>query len=423
MKKQYRIINKGKGVLNIQKENLEPVHQPIPELIELKNYIDAQLDLINVPDTVLKSGDIDIVLLNVLIDADEFEWRINKIEFLNPPAVLAGKLILNAATPGYFRFDLLVGKNDGTYGIKEGEEDIAVAEVPIADAGTIALSIIGIQGDTIIDVTPPDLSGFLEKGTYVGTAETLNTDIQNRILISNIYNALDYAIAGKVLDARQGKVLKDDLDVLYSLLSAKESAANKTNIVIGNEASTSLYLNILGAVTYFQQKLTDITLGNLIVALSNKTALVDTDTTLLSDSADSGKAKEVSWLNVYNYISSKIVDTETYACSDEVSALNVGLVITFRMPYHMTLSNVKISLNTAPTITKLIVDIRKGGVSIFSTLLSVDTGQTTSVGASVPAVISNNDLVNDSVITIYVTQIGSGVAGTGLKVTLLGKKL
>jgi hypothetical protein len=93
------------------------------------------------------------------------------------------------------------------------------------------------------------------------------------------------------------------------------------------------------------------------------------------------------------------------------------------MPFTMILSNIKLSLNNAPTITKLIVDIKENGISIFSTLISADIGQTTSVGASVPAVMADTTLTDDSVITIITTQIGSGATGKGLKVSFLGKKI
>jgi hypothetical protein len=111
------------------------------------------------------------------------------------------------------------------------------------------------------------------------------------------------------------------------------------------------------------------------------------------------------------------------ACSDEVSDLTIGTLITFRIPFGITLTGVRLSINTAPTVTKIIVDIKKAGVSIFSTLASIDIGATTSVGASVPAVISTTNLPDDSVISINTTQVGSGAAGKGLKVTLLGKRI
>jgi hypothetical protein len=112
-----------------------------------------------------------------------------------------------------------------------------------------------------------------------------------------------------------------------------------------------------------------------------------------------------------------------YACSDEFSPLMVGDVITFRVPFAMTLSEVRTSLNTAPTVSSLIVNVKENGVSIFSTLLSIDATEKTSVTAAVPAVISDVNLANDSEIIVSVTQIGSGVAGAGLKILFIGKKV
>lgn len=179
---------------------------------------------------------------------------------------------------------------------------------------------------------------------------------------------------------------------------------------------------LVTAVGLKQDILTDTLLGNLINSLGTKSVPADADTTVLSDSADSNKAKRISFLSLFNYIKSKSDTEVSYACSDEASELAVGTLITFRMPYAMTLSQIKLSLNVAPTVSKVIVDIKENGASIFSTLASVDTGSTTSVGASVPAVISDVNLANDSIITISTTQVGSGSAGKGLKVTFIGRR-
>jgi hypothetical protein len=112
-----------------------------------------------------------------------------------------------------------------------------------------------------------------------------------------------------------------------------------------------------------------------------------------------------------------------YACSDESSALAIGTLITFRAPYAMTLSSIRISLNTAPTVSSLIVDVKESGVSIFSTLLSIDATEKTSVTAAIPAVISDVNLADDAELTVHITQIGSGVAGAGLKILFIGNRV
>jgi hypothetical protein len=109
------------------------------------------------------------------------------------------------------------------------------------------------------------------------------------------------------------------------------------------------------------------------------------------------------------------------ASSDETTALTAGTAkLTFRMPYAMTLSAVRASVNTAPTGSTLIVDINEGGTTILSTKLSIDASAKTSVGAASAAVISDAALADNAEITIDLDQVGSTIAGAGLKVTLIG---
>ncbi len=109
------------------------------------------------------------------------------------------------------------------------------------------------------------------------------------------------------------------------------------------------------------------------------------------------------------------------ACSDETTALTTGTAkVTFRMPYAMTLTGVKASVTTAPTGAALTVDINEGGASILSTKITIDASETTSATAATPPVISDSSLAADAEITIDIDTVGSTVAGTGLKVTLLG---
>jgi hypothetical protein len=109
------------------------------------------------------------------------------------------------------------------------------------------------------------------------------------------------------------------------------------------------------------------------------------------------------------------------ACSDETTDLATGTaVVTFRMPYAMTLTAVRASVTTAPTGSTLVVDINEAGSSVLSTEISIDDGEKTSTTAATPPVISDSALADDAEITIDIDQVGSTVAGTGLKVVLIG---
>lgn len=109
------------------------------------------------------------------------------------------------------------------------------------------------------------------------------------------------------------------------------------------------------------------------------------------------------------------------ACSDESTPLAAGAAkVTFRMPYGMTLTDVRASLTTAQgSGSVLTVDVNKEGTSILSTKLTIDNGEKTSKTAQAAAVISDSSAPDDAEITVDIDQIGNGTA-TGLKVTLIG---
>ena len=113
----------------------------------------------------------------------------------------------------------------------------------------------------------------------------------------------------------------------------------------------------------------------------------------------------------------------TYPVGDETTALTTGMgKLTVRLPFAMTVTAVRASVTTAPTDAALTVDINEGGTSILSTEITIDSGEKTSTTAAVPAVISDSALADDAEIRIDIDQVGSTIAGAGLKVTLIGTR-
>mgnify|MGYP003635229170 CR=1 FL=1 len=112
-------------------------------------------------------------------------------------------------------------------------------------------------------------------------------------------------------------------------------------------------------------------------------------------------------------------------CTDEVTDITTGTaVMTFRMPHGMILSEVRASVNIAPSGSTIIVDINQSGTTIMNTnKLSIDVNEKTSKTAEVPAVITTTILNDDNEITIDIDQVGSIISGTGLKVTLIGLRV
>ena len=111
-----------------------------------------------------------------------------------------------------------------------------------------------------------------------------------------------------------------------------------------------------------------------------------------------------------------------FALSDETTALTTGTAkLSVRMPYAFTLTAVRANVVTAPTGAAIIVDINEGDAftTILSTKITIDATEKTSTTATAP-VISDTTIADDALITFDIDQIGSVIAGAGLKVSLIG---
>ena len=115
-----------------------------------------------------------------------------------------------------------------------------------------------------------------------------------------------------------------------------------------------------------------------------------------------------------------------FAVSDESTALTTGTgKLTFRMPYAMTLfagvSGIKASLTTAGSTSGVTtIGVNEAGSTILSTKLTIDSGETTSVTAATPPVISDTALAADAIITVDIDGLSGGATEAGLKITLIG---
>lgn len=112
------------------------------------------------------------------------------------------------------------------------------------------------------------------------------------------------------------------------------------------------------------------------------------------------------------------------AASDETTSLTTGTAkVTFRMPYAFTVTAVRMSVATAATGASLLtVDINEGGTTILSTKLTTDASEKTSTTAATAAVISDSSLADDAEMTVDIDQVGSTIAGAGLKVCIIGRQ-
>jgi len=111
------------------------------------------------------------------------------------------------------------------------------------------------------------------------------------------------------------------------------------------------------------------------------------------------------------------------AASDETTAITTGTgKVTFRMPHAMTLTSVRASVTTAPTGASIIIDINEAGSTIMTTnKLVIDATEKTST-TGVAHTLTDTALADDAEIIIDFDQVGSSVAGAGVKIWLIGTR-
>jgi hypothetical protein len=109
-----------------------------------------------------------------------------------------------------------------------------------------------------------------------------------------------------------------------------------------------------------------------------------------------------------------------FALSDETTALTTGTKLTWYPPYAVTLALVYASVTTAPTDATLIVDIHLNGTTIMTTdKIEIETTEFHSSDAATQPALTTTAVAQFDKVEIIVDQIGSSVAGAGLKCYLL----
>lgn len=111
-----------------------------------------------------------------------------------------------------------------------------------------------------------------------------------------------------------------------------------------------------------------------------------------------------------------------FAVSDEVTALTAGTnkITLHWLHQNVTITEIQAGLSTVQTSgSRLTIDVKKNGVSMFSTLLSFDNAEDTTLTSSILPVLASTAIAKGDKITVDITQIGDGSA-KGLKIYVMG---
>lgn len=166
---------------------------------------------------------------------------------------------------------------------------------------------------------------------------------------------------------------------------------------------------------------TDLTTKGDLHGYSTENIRVGVGTNDYVLTADSTNSLGVAYKDVGTLSGAKLAFI--VAASDETTALTTGDdKVQFRMPFAFTVTEVRASVNTAPTGAAISVQIQESGSDILSTPISIDISETSSESAATPPVISDSSLADDAIIAIDLDAVGSTVAGTGLKVAIIGNR-
>jgi hypothetical protein len=232
---------------------------------------------------------------------------------------------------------------------------------------------------------------------------------------------------GNIIGNGQSLTSIPGANVSGNVTSAVQSHfANIANSVaaanISGTISSATSATTAGTVTTAAQP--NITSTGTLTSLS-------TGTITISANANIGMSGTLSQISGANLVSATYLSGDgssltnlkpnlfmTIALSDESTAITTGLgKVTFRAPFAMTLYQIpRASLSTASTGGIPEIDINKNGTTIFSTRLTIDANEKTSVTAATAAVMSTTTFADDDEISMDIDVAGTGAKG--LKVTL-----
>lgn len=205
----------------------------------------------------------------------------------------------------------------------------------------------------------------------------------------------NYPLANKVLGLNASKQLTNSTTTVTELNFLSGITSSITNqlggaVTNGNNLGTGwpIYAGKTNQVTQFNS----ITNGAGISSSSNANTITLT----------------ANYNNFTNFT--------TIAVSDTTSTITAGVAKQYwRAPKAFTLLSTRASVSTVSSSGLVTVNIKKNGTTIYSTKLTIDASELTSVTAATPAVLSTTAFADDDLLTFDIDTAGTGAVGLQVK--------
>jgi len=283
--------------------------------------------------------------------------------------------------------------------------DVTITGLPNASALTGTERVPMDQSGTTVDAAASAIAALATKAT-VGLGSADNTSDANKPVSTATQAALD----GK---AGTGPIGSSGLTMTAGVLGRESGTGAPVVLTL---SGLSIVNGVLTVSAGGSGTVTSVGLSVPTGFAVANSPITTSGTLALSFAAGYGlptTAKQTEW------------DTDVYKVpiGDEDTPITAGTnKVRFKADFPGTLVAVRAGVNTAPTGSTLIVDINKNGVSMLGTKLSIDANETSSTTAASAATITTTSIADDDEIGIDIDQIGSTVAGAGLKVSLFVRR-
>tara|TARA_R110000765_G_scaffold166825_2_gene271743 strand:- start:3331 stop:4050 length:720 start_codon:yes stop_codon:yes gene_type:complete len=224
-----------------------------------------------------------------------------------------------------------------------------------------------------------------------------------------------------------GKAIKDTYEGLLKVANNTGLTTGVSNVTDGFGNSSALFLSptdVRGRAMYSNQTNLELdsasddalaTKGWVGTQTAASTTFISLTDTPLSYANNAHRRVSV------NAAGSGVEFTPEYfdfACGDETTALTTGEVFSIQFPRAINdIESFAFTLKVAPTGSNITINVKKNGSSIYSVnKATIDASTTSTVNSIVSFGLSSNvQLAEGDILTVHVDQIGSTIAGSGLK--------